>query len=510
VKILLGYQSYESDSPSAIGQRLLNLYAEKDPDIVGMTASSHRGMQFMIGSKFPWTLYSTPGQKLWLDLLTGSTIQGMQVMGDFLYVVSNNTVYKVSTIGAITTIGTISGAQNIVSMANNGLQMTIVAADNTAYVTSPHSNALWADGTVALWSDGTIASWAGGPDSLINITGYTNFSPASSVCYLESYNIFSVADSIQFFISDNYNATVYPGSFASTIATPSNIVLVYSFGGALWIFTANSYEVWQNTGAADFPFQLIANSANTTRGLAAKFSVAQDANTMFMLADDLIVYSFSEYTPQRISHHGVESAIQRYKDTVGISDAIGFTYTQRGHKFYCLTFPSAGETWCYDIAQSLWHQRSTYGAGRWSPNALVEFAGKTLVGDYKNGKIYELDLNTYTDDTQPITRLAQGAVTWEDGLRINHDLVRLDADMGLGLTTGQGQDPQVVMQYSDDGGNTYSNERWASLGKVGEYRNQAVWKRNGQSRQRIYRFTITDPVPVRINGAYADVRVGRR
>ncbi len=507
MKILLGYQSFQSESKSAVGQRLLNLYAEKDPDIAGITASSHKGMQFMVGSKYPWTLYGTPGQKLWLDTLTGATVQGMQTMGGNLYVVAGNQVFMITPKKVITNYGTITGGGDVVTMANNGLQMTITSSDGTAYVIG-QAVSTWADGTPAQWADGTPATWAA--TEVIDITNFPNFTPVSSTCYLESYNIFSTKDSIQFFISNNYDALTYPGSFASTISSPSDIVRLFSFGGALWLFTKDSYEVWQNTGAAAFPFELIPNSANTTRGLAAEYSLAQDNNSMYMLADDGVVYTFTNYTPQRISQHGVETAIQRYRDTVGIADAIGFTYTQRGHKFYCLTFPSAQATWVYDIAQSLWHERESFGVGRWSPNAIAEFAGEILVGDFKNGKIYSLDLETYADEEGPITRIAEGATTWEEGLRISHDLIRLDADMGVGLTDGQGSDPQVMMQHSDDGGNTWSPERWTSLGKKGEYKQQAVWRRNGQSRQRIYRFKITDPVPVVINGAYADVRMGRR
>jgi hypothetical protein len=65
-----------------------------------------------------------------------------------------------------------------------------------------------------------------------------------------------------------------------------------------------------------------------------------------------------------------------------------------------------------------------------------------------------------------------------------------------------------MMRYSDDGGNSWSNEKWRSFGKIGEYTKQALWRRQGTARERIFEFTITDPVPVRISGAYADGRIG--
>lgn len=480
MKILLGFQSYEGDSTSAVGQRLINLYAEKNPDIAGMTGSEYKqGTQLMVGSKYPWTLYGTPGQTLWLDMLSNSSIQGMETMGGLLYVVTGNDVFKVTPAGVKTKMGTITGAGGIVSMANNGTQIAIVADDTTGWVV-------------------TSADFA-------QITDM-NFPGATSVCYLQSFGIFSTPDSIQFFISKGYDFTTYNSLFASVISSPSNLVSVVSFNGLLWLFTGTSYEVWQNVGAALFPFQIIPGDANTTRGLAARDSVVQDNNTMYVLADDRVVYTFTGITPQRISTHAIESQIQKFGT---VSDAIGYSYTQRGHKFYCLTFPTAGWTAVYDIAQGLWHERQTFGSSRWNPNSIVEFAGKVLVGDFQNGKIFSIDPYIYQDAGQPIERLVQGATTWEESMRITHDRVHLDIDTGVGLQVGQGSDPQVVMTYSDDGGNKWSNERWRSFGAVGKYKTRCVWRRNGQSRQRIYQWKITDPVPVRINGAYGDFRIGR-
>lgn len=478
MKILLGYQSYEGDSTSAVGQRLINLYAEKNPDVAGITASAYKGTQFMVGAKYPWTLYGTPGQSLWLDMLTNSSIQGMHVMGANLYIVTGNNVYKVTPTLVVTNLGTITGSGGLVDMADNGTQIAIVADDTTG--------------------------WVATSSTLVQITS-DNFPGATSVCYLQSFGIFSTPDSIQFFISAGYDFTTYNSDFASVISSPSNLVRVTSFNGGLWLWTSTSYEIWQDIGAALFPFQLIQGDANTTRGLAAKHSVVQDNNTMYMLADDRVVYTFTGITPQRISTHAIESMIQKFSK---IDDAIGHSYTQRGHKYYCLTFPTAGWTAVFDISQGLWHERQSFGATRWNPNSIVNFAGKTLVGDFQNGKIYSLEPYVYQDAGQPIKRLVQGATTWEEGMRITHDMIQLDIDTGVGLPYGQGSDPQVVMKYSDDGGNKWSNERWRSFGRIGKYKDRCLWRRNGQARQRIYQWEITDPVPVRINGAYANVRIG--
>lgn len=71
----------------------------------------------------------------------------------------------------------------------------------------------------------------------------------------------------------------------------------------------------------------------------------------------------------------------------------------------------------------------------------------------------------------------------------------------------EGYNPQVMMQFSDDGGFTWSNEYWASAGKCGERLARARWNRLGQSRDRIFRATFTAPVKWIIIGARLDAKV---
>ncbi len=62
-----------------------------------------------------------------------------------------------------------------------------------------------------------------------------------------------------------------------------------------------------------------------------------------------------------------------------------------------------------------------------------------------------------------------------------------------------------MMQFSDDGGHTWSNELWTGMGKEGEYKNRAIWRKLGQARTRVYRIMISDPVKRIIIGAELDL-----
>jgi hypothetical protein len=76
-------------------------------------------------------------------------------------------------------------------------------------------------------------------------------------------------------------------------------------------------------------------------------------------------------------------------------------------------------------------------------------------------------------------------------------------EQGTGLVTGQGSNPQIMLQVSRDGGFTYGNEMWTSFGRMGEYNKRAEWRRLGVSRNFVFKFRITDPVKVILIAAAA-------
>jgi hypothetical protein len=92
---------------------------------------------------------------------------------------------------------------------------------------------------------------------------------------------------------------------------------------------------------------------------------------------------------------------------------------------------------------------------------------------------------------------------------VRHNSFQLDMEVGVGLDgTTQGTDPQVMLQWSDDGGHTWSNERWADIGKIGKRRTRVIWRRLGSSRDRVYRVMVSDPIKVVLIGAELDVEEG--
>jgi hypothetical protein len=93
--------------------------------------------------------------------------------------------------------------------------------------------------------------------------------------------------------------------------------------------------------------------------------------------------------------------------------------------------------------------------------------------------------------------------------QVGIDRFRLDLEAGVGLASGQGQDPQLMLRWSNDGGQTFGNEHWQSAGRQGQYRARAQWFRLGAARDRVFELSVSDPVPYRILGAFLEVRGGK-
>ncbi len=108
----------------------------------------------------------------------------------------------------------------------------------------------------------------------------------------------------------------------------------------------------------------------------------------------------------------------------------------------------------------------------------------------------------------PIRRMRRTPHLNETHIRQIFSRFELLAEVGEGLLEGQGVDPQAMLRWSDDGGETWSQEHWAPLGKRGEYRQRVLWRRLGQARDRVFEVVITDPVEIALITAYLDVAIG--
>jgi hypothetical protein len=493
-------QAYVARSVNAADNRMVNLFPEAIPN----------------EGKEAGFLNRAPGLSLLTTVGTGP-VRGLWSFEGFTYAVSGNTLYKINSAYTATALGTVAGTGQV-SMSDNGTQL-FVAANGPSYIYNSQTNVF---------------------QQITDI----DFPGALTVSYLDGYFIFNEPNSQKIWVTSLLDGlSVDPLDFASAEGSPDGLVSVIVNNREAWLFGTNSIEVWYDAGTPDFPLARIQGASNEI-GCAATFSVAKLDNSIFWLGQDArgrgIVYRNNGYTGIRASNHAIEWQIQQYGD---ISNAIAYTYQQDGHSFYVLTFPTVQKTWVYDVVTQSWHERAGWSNGnfiRYRPNCQTAFNSEVILGDYESGNLYAYDLDVYADNGQIQKWLRSWRVipSGQNNLRrtAQHSL-QLDCETGVGLNgidvednvewffytssgdqlvtnTGdlllfspplvQGANPEVMLRWSDDGGHTWSNEHWASMGRIGQYGRRVFWRRLGMTmklRDRVYEVSGTDPVKIAIVGA---------
>lgn len=479
MRIPLTGGAYEARSILANAQRCVNLYPEINPQ------SSE--------APVPVTHYPTPG----LTLLAASPVSIVmrccyRASNGALYVVIGTYVYYVNQLFTLTQLGRVTSENTPVSMSDNGLVVVIVDGTSNGYAIKMVDNTF-----------GTISA--------------TNFYGADRVDYVDTYFLFNRPNTNQWYISlSNVTYSMLTGGIAfdsldiaSKTGSPDPLMSIIVMHREVWLIGALTTEIWYNSGAADFTFQIIPG-AFIEHGCVAKYSVAAQDLSVYWLSQDrqgqTVVIKGGTYQAKRISTHAIENEFSTYST---ISDAIGFTYQQDGHTFYVLIFPTADKTWVYDEATDLWHERAwTDSDGilhRHRANCYANAYGKSIVGDWENGTLYALDLNTYTDNGAPITRIRSFPHLLDDGKRVTYS--QFIADMQVGTDDGADgssstNPPTISLRFSDTRGASWGTKIEQSLGATGQYYTSVQFNRLGMARDRVFELSWSAPCMTALNGAF--------
>ncbi len=459
--------AYKSKSLPLSAQRMVNAYVEREP----------------ADAKSQTPIFGVPGLTLFSTCGSGP-IRGMRMMGGVLYVVSGQTLYSVDPTGNATILGGSIPGSNVVCMTDNGTQLLIV------------------NGT-----SGFVYATATG----FQIITSSNFHSSTSATFFDNYFVLSWDGTNKYFISGSLDGTSYNGAdFASAEVAPDYVLAIVNQQENLLIFGQTTIETWYDAGSVNFPFQRI-DGGTIERGCAAALTPVKEDNSVFFLGDDRIFYRLDGTIPRRVSQHAIEDAWQNYKV---VSDAYCFSYTWEGHKFINIIFPTANASWIYDISTGYWHERESWDLnnnsyGRWRGAWAINAYNKILVGDRYSGQVGYLDDVAATEFGNTLQAYLVGPVMHNDRNRLFHSRFELDIEAGVGNANDPGSDPQIMLDWSDDGGRSFkSPQRWQSMGKIGAYSQRLRWLRLGQSRQRMYRVTISDPVRRNIIAVSADISVG--
>jgi len=337
------------------------------------------------------------------------------------------------------------------------------------------------------------------------------FLGSNTIAEIDGWFIFQQPGTQKFYTSPVYwnGVTAMDGTYyALKDNAPDNIVAIIENNRQLWLIGEATTEPWYNAGGTYMPFSRLQGGLMQV-GCAAAQTVARTGPNLIWLArserGENYVLMTNGYNWQSISTPAIAYALTQYPVT---SDARAYIYTEEGHEFYVLIFPTADVTWVYDISTGQWHQRASFDPTtglfhRQRVQTLISFAGMRIGGDFTNGQIYWQTRSAYSDGTYPLVCVRRAPHVWDknDRNRVIQSRLQLDFFPGVGLSNGQGKTPQVMLRWSNDGGQTFGNEHWTTIGAIGATKNRAIWRRLGAARDRVYEVRISDPVKRDVAGA---------
>ena len=449
-----------SRSPFVTAKKLTNIYCERRP----------RGEKSML------VAFGTPGETLFVDFGDTPCRGGLEFSnGSVAYVVHRGTLWEVNNAGTKTSRGTLLTVSGRVSMDHNGVQIMIV--DGTAgyiYNTS-----------TLVFTQIVDADFPANPETVV---------------YLSRRFVVTFAASGRFYVSDIDNGLSWDAlMFANAESSPDPIISGWASTGQFIPLGVVTTEFWGNSGALDFPFTVLQGTP-TEWGLAARWSIAKYDNSFACLIKNrmgqVMIAKMSGYLPEKISTPDLDEIINGYPST---SDASSYSYMLGGHPMYVINFPSAnagaGESWLYDGSTGFWSALKSFGIPRHNAQFGFQLLGVEIVADYASGKLYRLMPDVLTDNGASIEREMIGeTIATEDGSFFPADCLRLDMETGIGLTSGQGVNPQIALSLSRDNGKTWGPDMWKTAGAMGQYRTRVEWRRLGSPRYLTPKIRITDPV----------------
>jgi hypothetical protein len=538
--------TYVARSVNAADSRMVNLFPEAVPE----------------GGKEPAFLNRAPGLKFLANMGDGP-IRGLWQFNGYGYAVSGEVLYRIDTLWNTFPIGTVSGSSGPVSMADNGTQLfiacngpsfiynsstlafaqitdpdfpgavTVGYLDGYFVFNEPNSQRLW----ITQLLDGQsidpldFASAEGSPDGLVSILIDHREAWLFGTNSVEVWYDSGGADFPLTPVQGAFNEVGCIAAFSVAKLDNGIFWLGADARGRGIVYRANGYTAQRvSTHAVEWQIQQYGNLSD-----AIAYTYQQDGHSFYVLifpsANSTWVFDVAtSLWHERAAF--INGSFTRHRSNCQMSFSnevvVGDHELGNIYAFDLEVFSDAG-------AVQKWLR--SWRALPVGTNDLKRTAQHSLQLDAETGAINNsvistitiIDVSDLNDDLltengdflvweYPDPALTEILVT-ESG----DDLVQENGDLLLaafttiaggnilieiGSPAATAVDPQVMLRWSDDGGHTWSNEHWRSMGKTGEWGRRVIWRRLGMTlklRDRVYEASGTDPIKIAIMGAELNV-----
>lgn len=427
-----------------IGEGLASRFLKRSPErLINLYPVMHQG------SIYPASLMGTPGYRIF-SKINNAKIRMIHAMDGVLYCLAGERFYRVDSDGRTYQKGVVPGTTRP-RASDNGTQLVMPVGDGYIYNKTT--------------------------DVVAEITD-PDYEQSTSCCFVGQYISFVKDNSGEFILSNFADASSIEAlDFATAEAAPDDLIANQRFKGTQWLLGTDSTEVWYLT-AESFPMNPVPGHYWDI-GCIAKYSVASNENYIAWLGKDKQVYVSTGGQPVPVS---TESTAYQIDKLSIVNDAEGFIYTQEGHTFYQLTFPTEKRTFVYDFGMQRWHERKS-GESRHRASMHVNVYGKNIIADFQTGNLYEMSLDYGDENTSRIVRECITPGVHNDGEMIRFSRLELMAETGVTPLN----DPESVVQvrWSDTGAD-WGN--WVNMdyGERGERLTRLRLHSCGSSRERYH------------------------
>lgn len=295
-------------------------------------------------------------------------------------------------------------------------------------------------------------------------------------------------------LNDPY--AVNPLKYGSAEADPDKIKGIVKLRNELCALNRYTIEIFQNVGGALFPFERI-EGAQIMRGAVGTFAAAVFMESLAFLGSGRneapAVWAGSNSSSVKISTREIDQILSTYTEET-LAGVVLEARLVNGHQFLYVHLPDRALV--YDGAGSqvlqepVWHilTSSLNGLGQYRAKNFVWCYDKWLCGDPTSPKHGYL-----TDSVSSHYGAANG---WEFGTTIVYaegrgavfhelELVCLTGNVALGAN------PTIWTSYTVDG-QTWSQEKPRTAGKIGERLKRLTWLQQGHMRHwRMQKFRGT-------------------
>lgn len=390
--------------------------------------------------------------------------------------------------------------------------ITAVDTTGTFTITTPKSYIV-DDGTYLYFSTGTkivrYSPSAGTMTFLDTVDAQAPTTP-SHIAQLDGYLIANASNSNSFYFSEVADFNTWSAlDFASASGNSDYILAVHVFRRELYLFGAETTEVWENDGVSPF---IRTPGGYIETGISAPHSVVQNDDGIFWLSSRKRIVKYNG--------NQLEIVSTPYDALIGrmaiVSDVTSDRIVISGKEFLIFHFPASNITLAWNVTNDTWAKWGTYDplAGaydRFGAQRYLEvsaFDGLKLIGGAGDYLICSLSDTAYKDRTLDVRALRTTG-------HINYGTTKEKQSQELRLTLRRGDaavttttSPKLMLRWRDN--NRYwSQEKQIDMGLIGETDIVVRLTRTGIFRTRQYQISCTENVPYVLVDAEEDIEVLR-